>query len=169
MITHLAASLRLRAGLVEPAYSTSKILRTWFPRSVVLGHPLPPDIDEAVTRTVDGVVIVYRRGMSIGERRFAVSHAIGHLMFDGVRSTPMFRGRGGDAACELRADAFAAELLVPLDELQQRMLIGLDPDGAGEHRQIYLDHCDELASIFKVTATLIDQRIRELFSLLESG
>lgn len=169
IVTDLAAALRKRAGLVKPAYSTKRVLDIWFPSAIVIGHDLPPSIDEAVSRTSDHIVILYRRDLSLCDRRFAIGHAIGHLMFDAVSDVPMHRGRGGDPACEERADAFAAELLVPLGDLERYAWIGLEPDGATEMRNAYLDHVDQLASIFTANSSLIDQRLRQLIERLESG
>ncbi len=113
-------------------------------------------------------MIVYRRGLLLGERRFAVAHAIGHLVFDDVRGSPMFRGRGGSPKAERRADRFAEELLVPMRELERHLLIGINPDATGDGREIYLDHVDQLASRFKAPSDVIDKRIRELILSLST-
>jgi Zn-dependent peptidase ImmA (M78 family) len=155
-IVDIASDLRRRAKQAVPAFSTSRLVSTAFPDAIVTGYDLPSGIDEAVSRTKDGIVILYRRGMSTAEQRVAIAHGVAHLLFDDdCRS-----GFVGSAARERRADAFAAELLVPLDELAKllRVLPSKDPD----EQQLYLDHVDHLASVFQVPAPLIRVRIREL-------
>lgn len=166
-VSDYAKILRGNAGLTGPAFSLQKILNTCYPDAIVTGHEFPDGIDEAVARTPEGIVILYRRSLSNGAQRFAVAHAIGHLMFD-ADAEPDEHGRAGSPDAELRADDFAAELLVPLDVLARHLLIGLRPD-APDQRQIYLDHCDQLAHFFQVESSLIDQRIRQLVASVASG
>lgn len=156
-LVEIAAELRHKAKQTEPAFSTQQIVATCFPDAVVTGHPLPPDIDEVVSRTREGIVILYRRGMSTGEQRVAIAHGMAHLLFDGAESACV-PGRPGVEDVERRADAFAAELLVPLAELRPHVSV---MPGAGEE-SIYLDQVDLVASFFHVPAALIDRRIREL-------
>ena len=163
-----AHKLRLNAGLTGPAFSVAAILRTSYPDAIVTGYEFPPGIDEAVSRTPEGIVILYRRSLSNGDRRFAIAHAIGHLVLDADRAQPDRYGRAGSVADEVRADAFASELLVPLDVLAGHLLIGLRPDDPSQ-RQIYLDHCDELAHLFQVEAHVIDERIRQLIASVIRG
>lgn len=156
-LVEIAADLRRKAQQSEPAFSTQQIVSACFPDAVVTGHPLPPNIDEAVSRTSDGVVILYRRGLSTAEQRVAIAHALAHLLFDGPEAACM-PGRVGIAEAEARADAFAAELLVPLVELHPH--VSVLPDAGDE--AIYLDQVDLIASFFHVPAALIDRRIRDL-------
>lgn len=157
MLVEVAAELRQRANQSEPAFSTQQIVATCFPDALVTGHPLPPNIDEVVSRTSEGIVILYRRGLSTSEQRIAIAHAIAHLLFDGPEAA-CHPGCTGLVENELRADAFAAELLVPLEELRNYVtyLPGQCEEG------IYLDQVDQIASHFHVPSGLIDDRIREL-------
>lgn len=156
----VATAVRLRevAGQVEPAFSTRQIIEACFPDAAVTGRHLPPGIEEMVTRTSEGPLIVYSRTLHPPRQRFVIAHAIAHLLFDGDRI--MAAARPGFVGCpeaEARADAFAAELLVPLAELAS--YVGVPP---GTTDDLYLDQVDEIASHFNVTTCLIDQRIREL-------
>lgn len=156
-LAEVAADLRHRADQIEPSFCAQRIIAVAFPDAIVTGHALPPGIDEAVSRTPDGIVILYRRDMSTAEQRFAICHALGHLLFDGVDAACR-PGRVGIRESEERADAFAAELLVPLSELEA--LVTHRPGECSE--QIYLDQVDVLASFFHVPAWVVDKRIREL-------
>lgn len=130
-----------------------------FPDVLVTGYELPRGIDEAVSRTAEGAVILYRRGLSTAEQRVAIAHGLAHLIFD-ERSCRTTRTPWRDVARERRADTFAAELLVPLDELAP--LLRVLPSRDRDEQQLYLDHVDHLASIFQVPSQLIRSRIRTL-------
>ena len=156
-IAAIAADLRHRSGQHEPKFSTQQIVAVNFPDAVVTGHRLPANIDEAVSRTDEGIVILYRRDLSIAEQRMAIAHALGHLIFDGAEAAAR-PGCAGIAANEERADAFAAELLVPLAMLLEH--VTYRPGECDE--EIYLDQCDLIASLFHVPSSVIDARIRQL-------
>jgi Zn-dependent peptidase ImmA (M78 family) len=157
-ILEVTSSLRTRAKQTKPAFSTSQIIAMTFPDVLVTGYELPQQIDEAVARMTKGPVLLYRRGISTAEQRVAIAHGLAHLIYDD--NAPCVRGRAGSPHRERRADAFAAELLVPLDELVRvlRVLPSKDPD----EQQLYLDHVDYLASLFQAPSQLIRKRIREL-------
>lgn len=153
----IAAELRTRAGLAVPAYSTHKIIEACFPGALVTGRPLPDGIEEVVSQTAAGIVILYRRGLPIAAQRFAIAHAIGHLVFDMGAAAPLV-----DYEREYRADAFAAELLVPRADLEPLVRRYPCQDCTSVDHDIYLDQVDEIASLFVVPPTLIDRRIRDL-------
>lgn len=157
-LADVASDLRLRAKQTSPAYSTSQIIAMAFPEVLVTGYELPRGIDEAVSRMTRGPVLLYRRGISTADQRVAIAHGLAHLIYDD--DAPCVRGRAGSPMRERRADAFAGELLVPLDELAKvlRVMPSKDPD----EQQLYLDHVDYLASMFKVPSSMIRKRIREL-------
>lgn len=158
-LVEIAADLRRRSNQIEPAFSTRQIIESCFPDLVVTGSKLEPGIDELVSVTPQGTVLLYRRGLSIGDQRFAIAHGLGHLVLDGTKGACR-PGRVGDPERELRADRFAAELLVPLAEL--RPYVGRWPSPMPAEHELYLDMVDEIASHFKAPARVIDQRIREL-------
>lgn len=157
-MSDVARNLRERARQGNPAFSTNQIIAMAFPEVLVTGCSLPNGIDEAVSRMTNGPVLLYRRGLSTSEQRMAIAHGLAHLIYDD--DAPCSRGRSGSPARERRADAFAAELLVPLDELVKVLTVlpSKDPD----EQQLYLDHVDYLASMFQVPAQVIRKRIREL-------
>ena len=162
----IAAALRTRAGLTKAPYSTTRIIRTCFPDVVVTGRKLPPLVDEIVTRTADGPLIVYKRGLSSGEQRLAIAHGLAHLLFDDATDAAGV-GRVGTPSCEERADRFGAELLVPLSDLSRVVRLWPAHARAGSAREEFLDHVDQIAALFNVTAPLIHERIRRLERLAD--
>lgn len=159
----IAASLRRRSEQVEPAFSTRQIIDECFPGTIVTGRRLPPDVDELVK--VDKLafrthraphVIYYNRDLPSADQRYAIAHAIAHIVFDGARR----RGCAEDARREIRCDRFADELLVPLVEL--RPYISVFPSHDPEKNETYLDQVDQIASHFHAPARVIDKQIREI-------
>lgn len=157
----IAAALRTRAGLTKPPYSTTRIIQTCFPDVVVTGRKLPPLVDEIVTRTADGPLIVYRRGLSSGEQRLAIAHGLAHLIYDDAADSAGV-GRVGTQSCEERADRFAAELLVPLCDLSRVVQLWPVRAQTGSAHEDFLDQVDQIAALFNVAAGLIHERIRRL-------
>lgn len=163
-LENVAASLRRRSDQVEPSYSTRQIIDVCFPGTVVTGRRLPPDVDELVR--VDELafrthraphVIYYNRDLPTADQRYAIAHALGHIVFDGAR-----RGCAEDPRRELRCDRFADELLVPLVELQPYVSLYPLRDFTADEIETYLDQVDQIASHFHVPPRVIDRRIREL-------
>ncbi len=162
LLVEKAADLRRRANQVEPAFSTRQIIDACFPDVLVTGSQLEPGIDELVSSTPQGPVILYRRGLSTPDQRFAIAHGLAHLIFDGNKGVCR-PGYVGDPERESRADLFAAELLVPLGNLAP--YIGRQPSENAVEQELYLDMVDEIASHFHAPAWVIDQRIREVLRL----
>lgn len=162
----VASVLRVRAGQYRPAFSTSKIMRTCFPHVHVTGRVLPVGIHEAVSRTPDGDLLIYARGLPSSDQRFAIAHGMAHLLFDGEESSCQ-AGRAGVPDVEARADRFAEELLVPLSDLAKyvRVRPSVDPD----QQEFFLDHVDEISSRFHVPSKVIERRMRELISLRQNS
>ena len=143
----------------EPPYSTNQIIKACFPTTIVAGGKLPSGVDELVKLTPDGPVIMYSRALSGPEQRFAIAHALAHVLFDDARAR-MRAGYAGDPVREARADMFAVELLAPVAELVPR--IEVLPSENGDEHEIYLDSVDVIASVFGLPAAVIDARIRDL-------
>lgn len=158
-MVEIAAELRHRSGQHDPSFSTRLIIDACFPDTLVTGRDLPPGIDEAVSISVSGPVILYRRGLSTPSQRFVIAHALAHVLFDRVRGGCR-PGSVGHKSREERADRFAAELLVPSSMLRE--YVGRWPSEDPAEHEIYLDQVDEIASHFHVPSGLIDKRIREL-------
>lgn len=163
MLVEKAAELRLLAGLKEPGYSTRAIMDVSFVDVVVTGRRLPPGVHEIVARTDEGPIIIYSRDLPVAKQRYAIAHALAHLLFDGADSQ-CGPGFVGDPVCEARADQFAEELLVPLTDL--RLHVRRWPASNENHpdHEYYLDQCDEIASHFNVPSYVVDKRIREMMS-----
>lgn len=158
-LVEIAAELRHRSDQTEPSFSTRRIIETCFPRALVTGRDLPPGVDEAVSETPQGIVILYRRGLPTPSQRFVIAHALSHVIFDRVRGGCR-PGSVGHQSREKRADRFAAELLLPLSYLRE--YVGSWPSKEPAEQERYLDQVDEIASHFQVPTGLVDKRIREL-------
>lgn len=158
-IERLADELRRRCGQAEPPFSTRQIIDIAFPDAVVTGRDLPAEVDELVTVTAEGPVILYRRGLPTADQRMAIAHAVGHLLLD----LPCGAPAGFSAEVERRADHFALELLAPVQMLDEYVRDPCPADGA--ERDIWLDMVDELASHFHVPAWGI---LRQIAMLEES-
>lgn len=167
-LSSIAADLRWRSGQDRPAYSTRAIIRQCFPDTVVTGRHLPHGVLEVVSRTTDGPIIIYSRSLAGPRQRYAIAHAVAHLIFDDAESAcrPHFVG---ESWVEQRADDFADELLVPLDCLRPLVTRHppLVPDGP-DHEH-YLDTVDEISSMFQVPSYVIDRRIRLLLLPVEKS
>ena len=156
-LVSVAAALRRFSSQEEPSFSTRKIIADCFPEILVTGRRLPCGVDEIVSVRDHGPVIVYSRSISGPEQRFAIAHALAHLLFGDVQGARV--GAAGVAWREARADQFAAELLAPLVELEPYVCRWPSADDPEEH-EIYLDMVDEIASHFVVPSYVIDKQIR---------
>lgn len=157
----VAARLRATAGQTEPAFSTRAIVDACFPDAIVTGRRLPAGIHEAVSRTAAGTLIIYQRDLPTPDQRFAIAHALAHVLFDDARSACRV-GFVGDPEAEARADRFAAELLAPLADLIE--YVGRQPSDDSAEHEFYLDMVDEIASHFHVPSRVVDMQVRELIS-----
>jgi len=155
----VAEALRSYAGQVVPPFNVYRIIEARWPDAVITGRDLPDGIEEILCLAKDRILIVYARSLSTADRRFAIAHAIGHLVFDADECRHCGRVVV-DPAREIRADDFARELLVPDRALLNRVVMW-PPEDDGDH-DFYLDQVDMIASGFHVPPHLIDQRIRLL-------
>ena len=162
VIARVAADLRKHSGQTEPAFSTQAIVETCFPTVFVTGGQLPDGVDELVSVRAEGPVIVYSRRLAVPSQRFAIAHAIAHLLFDDA-SAAARPGRLGIPHVERRADSFAAELLAPLEEL--RPYVARGPSDDPEEQEIYLDMVDMISSHFVLPSDVIDRQIRTLLGV----
>lgn len=160
-LEQIASDIRFRAAEHRPSFSTERLVETCFPGTLVTGHSLPAGVHEAVQHTPRGVVIVYRRGLPSGAQRFAVAHALAHLLFDADTSNVEHHADDTEDQ-EERADAFAAELLAPLLEVRRRVVRRPEHGRLADEHGLYQDQADRLASRFGVPAEVIDQQIRKL-------
>lgn len=156
----VAADLRKRAGLRGPPYSTTEIIDVCFEDVTVTGRALPKNVDEIVTNGL----IIYKRGLSVPEQRFAIAHGIAHLLFDmQAEADACAIGFVGNPKAERRADLFGAELLVPLADLRNHVNSWPSCSGCrSSDREAYLDQVDRIAAKFNVPQWVISERIRKL-------
>jgi Zn-dependent peptidase ImmA (M78 family) len=166
MLAEKAAELRQRAGLTQPDYSTRAIMDASFDDVVVTGRRLPAGVHEIVALTAEGRIIIYSRDLPVAKQRYAIAHALAHLIFDGSDNM-CGPGFAGDPECEARADRFADELLLPLAELRAHVQRWPVSNENHPDHEMYLDQCDEIASHFNVPSYVVDKRIRELATLKE--
>lgn len=131
-----------------------------FPDARITGRELPPGVDELVAVTAEGPLVIYARGLSTAGQRFAIAHALAHLLFDvGVDVHGVQPDEPYDAERETRADAFAFELLCPRCQLLQHIVLWPDSDDDAEG---YRDQVDQIAAEYHLPPAAIDQQIREL-------
>lgn len=158
-LVEIAADLRRRAGQLTPPFSTHRIIETALPEALVTGAQLPAGLDEVVSRRDGKPIIVYQRKLSAPEQRNAIAHGFAHVLFDDFQIGRMKPGCAGHPRIEARADLFAAELLAPLASVRR---FARRRPATGEEHELYLDHVDEIASIFGMPADVIDLQIRRL-------
>lgn len=155
----VAEELRALSCQAEPPFSLPPIVAARWPDASITGRDLPSGVEEIVAFTSDGPLIVYRRDLSTAERRFAIAHALAHLLFDDG-STGVQAGHPFDSEQEVRADDFALELLAPWRCLRRHILLLPSEDRCDQ--ESYLDQVDQIAAIYHVPPSAIDQRIRTL-------
>jgi Zn-dependent peptidase ImmA (M78 family) len=162
-IAAIAASLRRRAEQNEPAFSTRQIIDVCYPGTIVTGRTMPRAmhelvlVDEAAFRSHRAPhTIFYSRTLPTCDQRYAIAHALAHIIFDGANGSCWNR----NVERERRCDAFADELLVPLETMREYIAVWPSEEHADKER--YLDQVDQIASHFHVPQRVIDRRIREL-------
>lgn len=163
-LVNIARSLRRRADQTEPKFSTRQIIDACYPGTIVTGRRLRYGLEEVVKvdrkafRTHRAPhIIVYNRDLPTDQQRYAIAHALGHVIFDGGERIACDKS---EELREERCDRFADELLVPLDELKPYVCAW--PSKEPERHETYLDMCDEIASHFHVPRSVIERRIAEL-------
>lgn len=166
-IAAIAESLRRRADQLEPAFSTRQIIDVCFPGTIVTGRPLPRGVhdvvcvDEAAFRSHRAPhVILYSRSLPTPDQRYAIAHALAHIIFDGARGGCSSRSNERERRCDL----FAEELLVPVSRLREYVCAWPSPNL--EEHETYLDQVDQIASHFHAPSRIVDRRIRSLRRLV---
>lgn len=161
-MARVAGDMRSRANLRSPAFSTQRIISVCFPEAIVTGRKLPDGILEMVTMTDSGApLIVYRRGLSSCEQRFAIAHALGHILYDFDSRGRLTSSSLSDPVVESRADDLALELLAPLSMVSLHAR-DLPIDGDSLDQEEILDQIDRIASGFQVPSWAIAKQIRRL-------
>lgn len=143
-IAAIAESIRRRSEQHEPAFSTRQMIDVCFPGTKVTGRRLPAGVHDVVC--VDGAafrshraphVILYNRALPSSAQRYAIAHALAHIIFDGTQA-PCSQEH---PERERRCDRFADELLVPAGRLREYVCAW--PSGDPDEQEVYLDQVDQ--------------------------
>lgn len=176
-IIYRAGWVRHRAGLVgtEPPYSTRHILETLFPDIPVSGAALPDGVTEMAVVRPGGRALFYNRNSQHTSQRVGLMHGLYHHLSDlkglgehtirecniPFRKLTSYEARRDPV--ELACDLFAAEVLVPLDVLDDYapdLLYSNDP----VVNEALKDEADNLSSRFNVPNGFMRWRLRDLQS-----
>lgn len=168
----LAEAHRLQAaiGFTKPPLSTLELIDGLFPEIEVIGMPTRKhgNIDVYREPQPDGkqAIIVYSEFDHASTQRFSIAHEVGHWIFDCQRGAAIpAEWSCGDrrAPAERRANAFAAELLVPLAMLDRLVRFNIAADRTDEDELAeWTQHCQRLASRFNVSLACMKARIGDL-------
>lgn len=152
----------------DPPFSTSRVIEELFPAVDVVQRVLKRhgQIEVYPKPLPNGkqAVIVYHEGSHHSTQRFTVAHELGHWLFDFEEGAAFPQvACGVRSPVESRADAFAAEFLVPLAVLDERVSFDLSPDRDDEEAISRRDQkIQNLASRFNVSLLCMKNRIRDL-------
>ncbi len=121
-----ARALRARERLAGGGPVDVETLARSFGARIVRG-----DLDGAMARIIGqgsrAVIRLSNRVVQVGAQRFSVAHELGHLVMQHPTPGPMAlaertAARPVDRGVETEANAFAAELLMPEDEIRVRLV-----------------------------------------------
>jgi Zn-dependent peptidase ImmA (M78 family)/transcriptional regulator with XRE-family HTH domain len=179
---HVADQERLRLGLgVAPIANVAEMLETQGVRTALVD--LPEDVSGlTLSRPTVGLFIVANRRHHFLRRRFSYAHEYAHVLLDRDRLGTISRATDRDDLIEVRANAFAASLLLPEEGVRRFMTtIGkggpsrlqadvFDESGvvevraraAPESRDVQLYEVAELADHFGVSRLAALYRLRNL-------
>lgn len=121
-ITHgerLAAEVRERAQLAGPVVDLFDLAEGMLGIDVLM-CPLDGSCDGIVATGARFALVVVDNSPGVigARRRFTLAHEIAHALFDDVRNAVRYENEEQDVLVELRADRFAAALLMPEDGLR---------------------------------------------------
>lgn len=162
-ISAKARSLRASVGAPRGEVSMHDVVTACFPDVRVTGEPLPSGSHEVTSVYPDGRrIIIYNRRMSAPYNRVGIAHGLAHLIWDMPEPGELLIERTPEGEMrERRADFFAAEVLVPLLELDSIMPADLRPQSPGGRRAL-ADHVDRVSSRLNVPRSLLRLRMRDL-------
>lgn len=168
-ITAKARNLRRKAKLNGPPYSSKLLLERCFPEIHVTGQKLPERVTEIADVTDGKRTIFYNSRLLAPEHRVGVVHGLAHHLFDLTESRMecelRFTEHQADQQMrERRADLFAAEILVPMVDLDQLIGPALEPKKPVDF-QMFNDEVDHLSSRFNVPRDFLRWRISDLMHL----
>jgi Zn-dependent peptidase ImmA (M78 family)/transcriptional regulator with XRE-family HTH domain len=115
----IAEEERRRLGLgIVPIANVAEVLETQGVRTALVD--LPDDISGMTLSEPNvGLFVVINRGHHFLRWRFSYAHEYAHVLFDRERSGTVSRTEDRDQLIEVRANAFAANFLMPEEGVQQ--------------------------------------------------
>jgi Zn-dependent peptidase ImmA (M78 family)/DNA-binding XRE family transcriptional regulator len=139
----IAAEERRRLGLADaPLPSIAEVLEAQGVRTAQA--ELPEDVSGLTVAEPDvGALVVVNRAHVPWRRRFSLAHEYGHVLLDRDQQGAISRGADRDALPEVRANAFAAAVLMPRDGVEA-FLQGL---AKGRPSRLRADVFDEAAAL----------------------
>ncbi len=159
----LAAEERRRLGLGDAALpEIAELLETQGIRTGLVD--LPEDVSGLTLndRKV-GLFVVANRAHHILRRRFSLAHEYAHVLADRDRFGLVSRTSERDNLVEVRANAFAASLLMPEEGLRQ-FVVGL---GKGMPSRVYTDVFDEVESLDVEARTAPGSQALQLYDVVQ--
>lgn len=116
-----AAVVREALGVgLAPLQDIDRVIEQLVNGATVLGRPIGDDAMSGMCVVTDGLSLVFVNTSKAGTRqRFTLAHELAHLLFadttDGTLEDTDEVMRDSNSTAEVRANAFAAELLVPTE------------------------------------------------------
>jgi Zn-dependent peptidase ImmA (M78 family) len=175
-----AAWVRHQAGFIghEPPYSTRQVFEIVFPNIAVAGADMPRGLTEMAVAEKTGRAVYYNRHVHHPLQRVGLMHGLYHHLTDikgelGLRECNVtvrqleIRSRSQKDPVELACDLFAAEILIPLDVLDEYAPADLYARDAVA-KQALEDEYDTLASRFNVPKGFMKWRAHDLRALRRS-
>ena len=177
---NLARAARQRLSLGDlPIIALARLLETRQGiRTAAL--PLPPDVAGLTLRQESfGVLVAVRQDLDIERQRFALAHEYGHVLADGGGAWHVTRPDERRDLHELRANAFAAALLLPAEGVREELrslgkgqprriraavwdeenIVTVDTDA---RQELTLDDIVRLSSVFGVSLASVAYRLRNV-------
>lgn len=115
----LAEEVREDLGLAgEPIPDILEIVEHRVRLDVAL-EPLPDGVEGLCVRVHGFALVLVNSAPVVGRRRFSIAHELGHFMAGDVDGFHVDESLSGRGTAEIRANAFAAHLLMPESGLEQ--------------------------------------------------
>lgn len=178
--------MRLRLG-TAPIAHVSETLETQGVRTALVD--LPEDVSGlTLSHSTVGLFVVANRRHGVPRRRFSYAHEYAHVLLDRDRRSTISRVTDRDDLIEVRANAFAASLLLPEDGVRRFMttigkagpsriqadifdenaVVEVRARAAPESRDVQLYDVAELAGHFRVSRLAALYRLRNLRLITDS-
>jgi Zn-dependent peptidase ImmA (M78 family)/DNA-binding XRE family transcriptional regulator len=179
--------MRLQLG-IAPIANVAELLETRGVRTAAVD--LPEDVSGlTLSHLTVGLFVVANSRHSFLRQRFSYAHEYGHVLLDGSRLGTISRAADRDDLIEVRANAFAASLLLPEEGVRRFMttigkggpsrlqadvfdegdVVEVRARAAPESRDIQLYDIAELADHFGVSRLAALYRLRNLRLLTEAA